>query len=55
MRQNGISGQLLKPFQNYLNNRKHRVALNSFPADYSTIECPPMLCSWSPIIPHIHQ
>ena len=37
-RQNGISGQLLKRFQNYLNNRKQRVALNGFPADYSTIE-----------------
>ena len=36
MRQNGISGQLLKLFQNYLNNRKQRVTLNGFPAD--TIE-----------------
>ena len=38
MRQNGISGQLLKLFQNYLNNRKQGVVLNGFPADYSTIE-----------------
>ena len=38
MRLNGISGHLLKLFQNYLNNRKQRVALNGFPADYSTIE-----------------
>ena len=38
MRQNGISGQLLKLFQNYLNNRKQRVVLNGFQADYSTIE-----------------
>ena len=38
MRQSGISGQLLKPFQNYLNNRKQRVVLNGFQADNSTIE-----------------
>ena len=38
MRQNGISGQLLKLFQNYLNNRKQRVVLNGFQADYSNIE-----------------
>ena len=38
MRQNGVSGRLLKLFQNYLNNRKQRVVLNGFPAGYSTIE-----------------
>ena len=38
MRQNGVSGRLLKIFQNYSNNRKQRVVLNGFPADYSTIE-----------------
>ena len=38
MRQNGVSGRLLKLFQNYLKNRKQRVVLNGFPADYSTIE-----------------
>ena len=38
MRQNGISGQLLKHFQNYLNNRKQRVVFNGFQADYSNIE-----------------
>ena len=38
MRQNGVSGWLLKLFQNYLNNRKQRVVLNGFPAGYSTIE-----------------
>jgi len=38
MRQNGVSGRLLKLFQNYLNNRKQRVVLNGFSADYSTIE-----------------
>ena len=36
--QNGLSGRLLKRFHNYLNNRKQRVILNGFPADYSTIE-----------------
>ena len=38
MRQNGVSGRLLKIFQNYLNNGKLRVVLNGFPAGYSTIE-----------------
>ena len=38
MRQNGVSGRLLTFFQNYLKNRKQRVVLNGFPADYSTIE-----------------
>ena len=38
MRQNGISSQLLKLFQNYLNNRKQRVVLNGFQAGYSPIE-----------------
>ena len=38
MRQNGVSGRLLKLFQNYLCNRKQRVVLNGFPAGYSTIE-----------------
>ena len=33
MRQNGISGQLLKLFQNYLNNRKQRVVINGFQSD----------------------
>ena len=38
MRQNGVSGQLLNVFQDYLKNRNHRVVLNGFQADYSTIE-----------------
>ena len=38
MRQNGISGKLLKLFQNYLSNRKQRVVLNGFTSDYSNIE-----------------
>ena len=38
MRQNGVSGRLLKLLQNDLNNRKQRVVLNGFQADYSTIE-----------------
>ena len=38
MRQNGVSGKLLKMFQNNLNNRKQRVVLNGFSAEYSPIE-----------------
>ena len=38
MRQNGISGNLLKLFQNYLGNRKQRVVLNGFLSDYSSID-----------------
>ena len=34
MRQNGVSGQLLKDFQDYLKNRNHRVVLNGFQVDY---------------------
>ena len=38
-RQNGVHGRLLKLCKNYLyNNRKQRVVLNGFPAEYSTIE-----------------
>ena len=38
MRQNGISGNLLKRFQNYLSNRKQGVFLNGFSSDYSIID-----------------
>ena len=38
MRQNDISGNLLKLFQNYLSNRKQRVVLNGFSSDYSSID-----------------
>ena len=38
MKQNGISGKLLKLFQNYLSNRKQRVLLNGFSSDYSSID-----------------
>ena len=38
MRQNGISGKLLKLLQNYLSNRKQRLVLNGFSSDYSSIE-----------------
>ena len=38
MRQNGISGNLFKLFQNYLSNRKQRVVLNGFSSDYSSID-----------------
>ena len=35
--QNGISGSLLKLFQNYLNNRKQRIVLNGSFSEYSKI------------------
>ena len=38
MRQNGISGNLLKLFQNYLSSRKQHVVLNGFSSDYSSID-----------------
>ena len=38
MRQNGISGNLLKLFQNYFSNRKQRVVLNDFSSDNSSID-----------------
>ena len=38
LKQNGISGNLIKLFENYLHNRKQRVVLNGFYSDYSEIE-----------------
>ena len=38
LKQNGISGSLLKLFQNYLHNRKQRVVLNGSYSDFSIIE-----------------
>ena len=38
LKQNGISGSLIKLFGNYLHNRKQRVVLNGFYSDYSIIE-----------------
>ena len=38
LKQNGISGRLLRLFENYLQNRKQRVALNGSFSDYSKIE-----------------
>ena len=38
MKQNGISGSLLKLFENYLQNRKQRVVLNGSFSDYSEIK-----------------
>ena len=38
LKQNGISGNLLKLFENYLHNRKQRVVLNGYYSDYSIIE-----------------
>ena len=37
LKQNGISGKLLKLFENYLHNRKQRVVLNGSNSDYSII------------------
>ena len=38
LEQNGISGSLLKLFQNYLNNRNQRVVLNGSFSEFSNIE-----------------
>ena len=38
LNQNGISGSLLKLFEDYLHGRKQRVVLNGFNSDYSPIE-----------------
>ena len=38
LKQNRISGDLLKLFENYLNNRKQRVVLIGTYSDYSTVE-----------------
>ena len=38
LKQNGVSGNLLNLFGNYLHNRKQRVVLNSCYSDYSDIE-----------------
>ena len=38
LQQNGISGNLLKLFQNYLHNRKQRVLMNGSFSDYSPVQ-----------------
>ena len=38
LEQNGISGNILKLFQNYLSNRKQRVVLNGSYSDLSSVE-----------------
>ena len=38
LEQNGVRGNLLKFFQNYLTNRNQRVVLNGSFSDYSTVE-----------------
>ena len=38
LEQNGVSGSLLKLFENYISNRKQRVALNGSFSEYSSIE-----------------
>ena len=38
MKQNGVSGSLLKYFRNYLNNRKQRIFLNAACSNYILVE-----------------
>ena len=38
LKQNGISGNLLNLFSNYLSNRKQRVVVNGYESDYVNIE-----------------
>ena len=38
LKQNGVTGKLLKFFESYLHNRNQRVALNGFYSNYSAIE-----------------
>ena len=45
LKQNGISGSLLKLFQDYLSNRKQCVVLNGSHSDYSGIESGVPQCS----------
>ena len=45
LEQNGISGNLLKLFQNYLSNRKQRVVQNGSYSEYSSIEAGVPQCS----------
>ena len=56
LNQNGISGGLLKLFENYLHNRKQRVVLNGSYSDYSLIESgvPQRFCPWPLIISCLH-
>ena len=37
LKQNGVTGKLLKFFESYLHNRKQRVSLNGFNSDYKKI------------------
>ena len=56
LKQNGISGSLLKLFENYLHNRKQRVVLNGFYSDYSIIEPGvPQGSVVGPIISYLYQ
>ena len=56
-KQNGISGWLLKLFDNYLYNRKQRVVINGSYSDYSTIKLwsTRRLCSWSITTSNLYQ
>ena len=44
LEQNGVSGNMLKLFQNYLSNRKQRVVLNGSCSDYSSILVSNQVC-----------
>ena len=38
LKQNGVSGSLLSPFENYFSDRKQRVVLNGSTAEYENIK-----------------
>ena len=55
LNQNGISGSLLKLFEDYLHGRKQCVVLHGFNSDYSPIESGvSRFCSWPLIISCLH-
>ena len=57
LKQNGILGNLLNLFENYLTNRKRHVVLNGSHSDYTSIESgvPPEIRSRSIIVSHIND
>ena len=56
LEQNGISGNILKLFQNYLSNRKQRVVLNGSYSDYSSVQSGVSRGSvLGPLFPYLHQ
>ena len=54
LKQNGISGSLLKLIENYLRNRKQRVVLNGYQSDYSKIVGVPQGSVLGPLLFLIH-